>query len=89
MTTVREVRRWTKGILAEHDDLVLNARELCVEPVQHIYRAISFIGSSERAFSKPTVVFGALFVAADAIVRWLYRLRAEGGTLTLTRGWGG
>lgn len=61
MTTAREVRRWTKGILAEHNDLVLNARELYLEPVQHIYRAISFIGSSERAFSRPTVVFGALF----------------------------
>jgi simple sugar transport system permease protein len=30
-----------------------------------------------------------LFVAADAIVRWLYRLRAEGDRLVLTRGWGG
>jgi simple sugar transport system permease protein len=30
-----------------------------------------------------------LFVAADGIVRWLYRLRADGQRLTLTRGWGG
>jgi ABC-type uncharacterized transport system permease subunit len=30
-----------------------------------------------------------LFVAADAIVRWLYRLRAGGPRLVLTRGWGG
>jgi simple sugar transport system permease protein len=30
-----------------------------------------------------------LFVAADAIVRWLYRIRVEEEKLVLTRGWGG
>ena len=30
-----------------------------------------------------------LFVAADAIVRYLYRIRARGTRLVLTRGWGG
>ncbi|RLC97985.1 MAG: ABC transporter permease [Chloroflexi bacterium] len=30
-----------------------------------------------------------LFVAADAIVRWLYRIRATEERLVLTRGWGG
>lgn len=30
-----------------------------------------------------------LFVAADAIIRWLYRIRAEEERLVLTRGWGG
>ena len=30
-----------------------------------------------------------LFVAADAIVRYLYRIRARGAKLVLTRGWGG
>ncbi len=30
-----------------------------------------------------------LFVAADAIVRWLYRIRAREERLVLTRGWGG
>lgn len=30
-----------------------------------------------------------LFVAADGIIRWLYRLRAGGTRLMLTRGWGG
>jgi ABC-type uncharacterized transport system permease subunit len=30
-----------------------------------------------------------LFVAADAIVRFLYRIRARGTKLVLTRGWGG
>ncbi len=30
-----------------------------------------------------------LFVAADAIIRWLYRVRAEEERLVLTRGWGG
>jgi len=30
-----------------------------------------------------------LFVAADTIVRYLYRIRARGTKLVLTRGWGG
>jgi simple sugar transport system permease protein len=30
-----------------------------------------------------------LFVAADAIVRYLYRIRAQGERVVLTRGWGG
>jgi len=30
-----------------------------------------------------------LFVAADAIIRWLYRIRAPEERLVLTRGWGG
>jgi ABC-type uncharacterized transport system permease subunit len=30
-----------------------------------------------------------LFVAADAIVRWIYRIRAREERLVLTRGWGG
>ena len=30
-----------------------------------------------------------LFVAADAIIRWLYRIRADEERLVLTRGWGG
>jgi general nucleoside transport system permease protein len=30
-----------------------------------------------------------LFVAADAIVRYIYRIRARGTSLVLTRGWGG
>jgi len=30
-----------------------------------------------------------LFVAADAIIRWLYRIRATEERLVLTRGWGG
>jgi general nucleoside transport system permease protein len=30
-----------------------------------------------------------LFVAADAIIRYLYRIRARGTRLVLTRGWGG
>ncbi|MDY6877035.1 MAG: ABC transporter permease [Chloroflexota bacterium] len=30
-----------------------------------------------------------LFVAADAIIRWIYRIRAEEERLVLTRGWGG
>ena len=30
-----------------------------------------------------------LFVAADAIIRWLYRIRVREEQLVLTRGWGG
>jgi simple sugar transport system permease protein len=30
-----------------------------------------------------------LFVAADAIIRWIYRIRARKEQLVLTRGWGG
>ncbi|HEX9016502.1 MAG TPA: ABC transporter permease [Chloroflexota bacterium] len=30
-----------------------------------------------------------LFVAVDAIVRWIYRIRARGERMVLTRGWGG
>jgi simple sugar transport system permease protein len=30
-----------------------------------------------------------LFVAADAIIRYIYRIRARGERVTLTRGWGG
>jgi simple sugar transport system permease protein len=30
-----------------------------------------------------------LFVAADAIIRWIYRIRAPEERLVLTRGWGG
>ncbi len=30
-----------------------------------------------------------LFVAADAIVRYIYRIRRSGGKVVLTRGWGG
>ena len=30
-----------------------------------------------------------LFVAADAIIRWIYRIRAREERVVLTRGWGG
>jgi ABC-type uncharacterized transport system permease subunit len=30
-----------------------------------------------------------LFVAADAIIRYIYRIKARGERVTLTRGWGG
>jgi simple sugar transport system permease protein len=30
-----------------------------------------------------------LFVAADAIVRYLYRVKAKSERVVLTRGWGG
>lgn len=61
MTTGAEVKRWTKGILAEHADMVLEKRNLYVTPMRHIYRAIGFAGSSSRTFPTPTAVYGALF----------------------------
>jgi simple sugar transport system permease protein len=30
-----------------------------------------------------------LFVAADAIVRYIYRIKSKGERVVLTRGWGG
>ena len=30
-----------------------------------------------------------LFVAAEAIVRYIYRIRKDGERIVLTRGWGG
>jgi simple sugar transport system permease protein len=34
--------------------------------------------------------FVIMFVAAPAIIRWVYRLKTEGGiTTVLVRGWGG
>jgi ABC-type uncharacterized transport system permease subunit len=30
-----------------------------------------------------------LFVAADAIIRYIYRIKAQGERVVLTRGWGG
>jgi simple sugar transport system permease protein len=30
-----------------------------------------------------------LFVAADAIIRYIYRIKTKGERLVLTRGWGG
>ena len=61
MTTAADVKRWTKVILAQHSDLVLEGRYLYLTPMQHIYRSIVFIGSSDGTFSRPTVMFGALF----------------------------
>ena len=61
MTTVAEVKRWTKGILAEHPDLVLEKRNLYLLPLRHIYRAIEFLGSSQRTFPTPAGRFGVLF----------------------------
>jgi simple sugar transport system permease protein len=30
-----------------------------------------------------------LFVAADAIIRYIYRIKSKGERVVLTRGWGG
>ena len=61
MTTIAEVKKWTRPILAEHSDLSLKPRMLYLRPVRHIYRYIHFLGSSDRTHSKPTAVFLILF----------------------------
>lgn len=61
MTTIAEVKKWTRPILAEHADLALKPRKLYLRPVRHIYRYIHFLGSSDRTFSRPTAWFGILF----------------------------
>lgn len=61
MTTIAEVKRWTRPILAEHTDLVLKARKLYLRPVRHIHRCIHFIGSYDRTLPKPTAYFNILF----------------------------
>tara|TARA_R110002020_G_scaffold33692_4_gene102493 strand:+ start:922 stop:1674 length:753 start_codon:yes stop_codon:yes gene_type:complete len=53
MTTIAEVKRWTRPILAEHPDLALKPRLLYLRPVHHIYRTIMFMGSSDRTHPKP------------------------------------
>lgn len=61
MTTIAEVRRWTRPILDEHSDLALKPRKLYIRPVHHIHRQIHFLGSYDRALSKPTAEFFILF----------------------------
>ena len=61
MTTVAEVKKWTRAILAEHPDLALKPRKLYLRPVRHIYRYIHFLGSSDRTHSKPTAGFMIMF----------------------------
>ncbi|WP_224704199.1 hypothetical protein [Devosia aquimaris] len=61
MTTIAEVKRWTRPILAEHADLALKPRMLYLRPVHHIHRRIRFLGSSDRTFSKPLAEFLILF----------------------------
>jgi hypothetical protein len=61
MTTAAEVKRWTKPLLESHPDLVLYGRYLLLQPLHHIYRAIEFVGSSQKTYPNPTARFGILF----------------------------
>lgn len=61
MTTIAEVRKWARPILAEHADLALKPRQLYLRPIRHIYRYIDFLGSSDRTHSKPTAGFVIMF----------------------------
>jgi len=61
MTTIAEVKKWTRPILAEHADLALKPRKLYLSPVHHIHRYIQFLGSYDRTLSKPTAGFCILF----------------------------
>lgn len=66
MTTIAEVKRWMRPILAEHPDLVLDGRNLYLRPMMHIYRNIQFLGSSDRTFPKPTASCGILFAPTSS-----------------------
>jgi len=66
MTTIAEVKRWTKPILAEHPDLALKPRLLYLRPVHHIYRTIMFMGSSDRTHPKPKSDYDLLFAPPSA-----------------------
>jgi hypothetical protein len=66
MTTIADIKRWTRPIRAEHDDLVLEKRDLYLLPLRHIYRAIEFLGSSQRTFPTPAANFGVLFAPPSA-----------------------
>ncbi|SEQ22468.1 hypothetical protein SAMN05428969_2282 [Devosia sp. YR412] len=61
MTTIAEVKKWTRPILAEHQDLALMPRQLYLRPVHHIHRRIRFLGSSDRTFSKPLAEILVMF----------------------------
>jgi hypothetical protein len=61
MTTIAEVKKWTRPILAEHADLRLKPRKLCLRPTHHIHRQIHFLGSYDRTLPKPTAEFFILF----------------------------
>lgn len=66
MTTIAEVKRWTRPILAEHPDLALKPRLLYLYPVHHIYRTIMFMGSSDRTHPKPKSNYDLLFAPPSA-----------------------
>ncbi|MGB3338544.1 MAG: hypothetical protein WBA73_15325 [Devosia sp.] len=65
MTTAAEVKKWVGPILVANEDLVLKSRILYLRPLQHIYRNIRFLGSSDKKFPQPTVDYGVLFAPPD------------------------
>ena len=66
MTTIAEVKRWTRPILAEHPDLALKPRKLYLRPVHHIYRTILFVGASDRTHPRPWANYSVLFAPPSA-----------------------
>jgi|GEM_PF-1829094 hypothetical protein len=66
MTTIAEVKRWTRPILAEHPDLALKHRLLCVRPVHHIFLTIMFVGASDRTLPRPRANQSVLFAPPSA-----------------------
>lgn len=61
MTTIAEVKKWTRPILVEHPDLALKPRLLYLRPVRHVHRSIFFVGSSDRTHPKPWADYRLLF----------------------------
>ena len=66
MTTIAEVKRWTRPILAEHPDLALKPRMLYVRPVHHIFLTIMFVGASDRTLPRPRANHRLLFAPPSA-----------------------
>lgn len=69
MTTAVEIRKWTRAITSNRDDVVLRGRDLFVRPIRHVIRGVAFPGSWDKAlprphwfvsitFTPPTGVFG-------------------------------
>ena len=49
MTTLTEIRRWTRALLAENEHLVLVKRHVVIEPVRHMLRGIFIDYTSDQS----------------------------------------
>lgn len=65
MSTLAEVRRIAKPLLARHDDLAMIGRMIVVLPVRHVLRAVYLGGSSGRGQFRVTRMLLPLFLGRD------------------------